>query len=64
MGTTIPRPAMRARERRTIEANLRAHAEFMRQLEAEGWEREAASKEAMRMLNKINDYLDEKDASR
>ena len=47
-----------------IATRLKAHAEFMRQLEAEGWERKAASAEALRMLETIDDYLAEKSAPR
>jgi hypothetical protein len=53
MADNHPRRSMRARERRTLERRLAAHAEFMRQIEAEGWEREAASTEALRMLKAI-----------
>lgn len=53
MGIANPRPAMRSREIRKIEVRLRMHAQFMRALEAEGWDREAASAEAYLMLKKI-----------
>jgi hypothetical protein len=50
MGIIIPRPPMRKREARHIEARLRRHAEIMRELEAAGMDRSAASSEAMRVL--------------
>lgn len=52
MGIAIPRPQMRSRERRNIEARLRRHAELMRELEERGMPRRDASSEAMRMLEK------------
>lgn len=36
-----------------IENRLVVHAQFMRVLQDEGWDREAASKEALRMIEKI-----------
>jgi len=50
MGISHPRPPMRKREARVIEENLRMHATFMALLTSEGWERDAASKEALRMV--------------
>jgi hypothetical protein len=52
MGIAIPRPQMRSRERRNIEARLRRHAELMRELEERGMTRKDASSEAMRKLEK------------
>lgn len=63
MGIINPRPALRSRERKSVEVRLKAHAEFMRQLEAEGWDRKSASAEALRMIETIDDYLDAKDAA-
>ena len=42
MGISIPRPQMRATERRHTEELLRRHAEFMRRFEAEGMTRSDA----------------------
>lgn len=47
MGLAVPRPAMRARERRTIEANLRLHAAAMKELQAAGMSRDEASRAAL-----------------
>lgn len=50
MGIVVPRPAMRAAGRRSVEASLRLHAEYMRQLEASGFSREEASRKAFLMV--------------
>lgn len=50
MGIIIPRPPMRRRESKWIESRLRRHAELMSDLERKGMARNAASSEAMRML--------------
>jgi hypothetical protein len=52
MTIVVPRPQMRRRERRNIEARLRRHAEFMAALEKQGMPRKEASSEAMRMLER------------
>ena len=50
MGIVVPRPAMRGREASIITARLRQHAEITALLVAQGWDREAASKEALRRI--------------
>lgn len=50
MGIAIPRPQMRKKERRTIEANLARHHDLMKKYEADGLDREAASEKAMQEL--------------
>jgi hypothetical protein len=50
MGIVIPRPPMRGKERRTIEANLKRHHELMKQFEAEGLDRNEASSKAMQAM--------------
>lgn len=52
MGIIIPRPPMRAKERRTIEANLKRHHELMLKHEAAGLIRAEASAAAYRELKK------------
>ncbi len=46
MGIIKPRPAMRAKERRTVEETLRHHAELMKRFEADGLSRDEASHKA------------------
>lgn len=46
MGIIRPRPAIRKREIRTIEARLAEHARLMAQYEAQGMDRTAASARA------------------
>lgn len=61
MGITVPRPAMRGAERRAKEVRLRLHAEFTRRLEAEGFDREAASRKAFFMVKAGGKWIDPKD---
>jgi len=57
MGIFNPRPQMRKRERRVIEARLARHAELMREHESAGMSREDASRQAMRdLLAEENGY--------
>ena len=46
MGIAIPRPQMRSRERRKIEANLARHNELMQGFIKEGFGRDEASSRA------------------
>jgi hypothetical protein len=58
MGITIPRPAMRKRERRIVEDRLRLHAEFMRRLEELGFSREDASRRAFQMIKTGDKWIE------
>lgn len=46
MGIAIPRPQMRQRERRIIEATMARHSELMTKFEADGMSRQEASAKA------------------
>lgn len=50
MGIAIPRPQMRAKERRTVEANLKRHHELTKEYEAQGMTRQDASEKALKEM--------------
>jgi hypothetical protein len=46
MGIVVPRPQMRGKEARTIEANIRRHIDLTQKYQAEGMSKEAASRKS------------------
>lgn len=56
MGIVIPRPPMRARERRTIEAQLNYHHDLMTKFIADGMSREDASAKAYEQVKKARQH--------
>ena len=64
MGIVVPRPQMRSRERRTIEARLRYHHDLMTKFESEGMSREAASDKAFAQIKKADALVDKLKALR
>ena len=54
MGIVVPRPQMRSKERRTIEARLRYHSDLMAKFQAEGMSPTDASTRAYEQLKKAD----------